>query len=1538
MVTCLFCIIHVSNSSPKNLNVVLASNWNSTSILLEVGEFVAHNSNHLYWQYIDAVAEGFMVWKGGQFTHQDEYTLALQIMNTLVSNSIINVLEFSLAIHHYSPQLQVYRTLHDDLVTRLDTKIDWDSCPVVVAYGPSKAVCGLDNFDFTSLKSSSLEIFEFDKVHPSSPASLASVPTVILYADITQAEKFLNVHKKLLEQSKAQKIRYVFRPKVPVSTAPILLQGFGIELAIKNMEYKVLDDSKIEIDETELGTGENLMFSEDDEESDVNGFYFKRLAERHPDIADGLAKFKESLLASSQEDAKVNVWDMNNLGLAAAQKIMRSSKPFELLREISQNFPAYASPLTRVRLDSNVRKFLTRSRDVDPGSNKLSINGIKVDIKNEINIFSLQSLLQAEATTIDKMQNLNMPLKDIKHLMSLPIAIDESSRTNMGIGTELADEAITFLNDISHDRKYISWSSSIHELLAPGWPGTLKYVRKNLYTGIVIFDASTKDGLERFSEAKYFVEQNAPFRMGVLFYIPQSTSLSSTKKEILEKCTKNDKKLLQSQDSGSEPNKKKEKNLLSASIAKLFHYLVEENDDTSQAFKFLQKLADKKRDVDVDDVKVAFLKYSGSKNIYQKVINGENGEDFVKKNQEYLSKRGFQQILQKDPWPLFVVNGKIPTGQKSSFRNMLMKGIMIDQNHLINEVSLDKITERTNMDTYFDKLPSSMPRIAPHILQPLKEMKLISTFPSCQFVTHPDEEFTPKGASYIIVGDFSTLQGLKIAYAGIEHLQNQPKSKLKSRICFVPNPKKDLSHLPRFISGVLTNVVSTKKAYSLVHRAITVAVFLWPNEKQITEVLKQFIKDARLSDKVKGRVSKVLLAKDTPEKLIEVTSSLGISPGENRLLVNGRIITIPEKASINDIIHDLQLSDYFTDQTLNSNKILEVLQTVQFADMEPDDITADWIDNVIMQSSLSLLDRSINIPTQNSNMPEFEDDDITIVGNYSKSLLKVKAILDPLSKAAQWVTPVLMALRDGFGAEVRIMLNPRKDLGKFPLTRFYRFAISPKLHFDSNTGELNPVGVLFKKLNTKSVLTLGIKTPESWMVASKQAHHDLDNIRLEEIGIDTLSVQFELEHLLLSGQCFEKGTFDAPAGLQLDLSRNGKIRTDTTVMRNLGYFQLQSNPGVWSVILHGAEANSIYEIENEDAIVGDAKESSMQVQITSFNAEAVRLSVLRKPGMEEVELGGDNKDKMVNSIWGNFFGSGREKSSSEEVLHVFSLASGHLYERFLKIMMLSVIKNTKSPVKFWFIKNFASPQFKDFAPKMAKHYGYELEFVTYKWPEWLRRQTEKQRIIWGYKILFLDVLFPLNISRIIYIDADQIVRGDIKELWDMDLKGAVYGYTPFCDSNKNTEGFRFWKQGYWKNHLRGSPYHISALYVVDLDLFRSRRAGDSLRMIYDNLSQDPNSLSNLDQDLPNYAQHQVKIFSLPQEWLWCQTWCSMETLATAKTIDLCNNPLTKTPKLEVAKSLLPEWEVYDNEAKDLESELSKKTEKMASHRRLKQEL
>ena len=50
-----------------------------------------------------------------------------------------------------------------------------------------------------------------------------------------------------------------------------------------------------------------------------------------------------------------------------------------------------------------------------------------------------------------------------------------------------------------------------------------------------------------------------------------------------------------------------------------------------------------------------------------------------------------------------------------------------------------------------------------------------------------------------------------------------------------------------------------------------------------------------------------------------------------------------------------------------------------------------------------------------------------------------------------------------------------------------------------------------------------------------------------------------------------------------------------------------------------------------------------------------------------------------------------------------------------------------------------------------------------------------------------------------------------------------------------------------------------------------------------------------------------------QEWLWCETWCGNATKAAAKTIDLCNNPLTKEPKLEGARRIVAEWPALDAE-------------------------
>lgn len=473
---------------------------------------------------------------------------------------------------------------------------------------------------------------------------------------------------------------------------------------------------------------------------------------------------------------------------------------------------------------------------------------------------------------------------------------------------------------------------------------------------------------------------------------------------------------------------------------------------------------------------------------------------------------------------------------------------------------------------------------------------------------------------------------------------------------------------------------------------------------------------------------------------------------------------------------------------------------------------------------------------------------------------------------------------------------------------------------------------------------MNLDVPEPWLVEPVIAVHDLDNILLENLGNQrTLQAVFELEALVLTGHCSEKDR-EPPQGLQLILgSKSRPHMVDTIVMANLGYWQMKVSPGVWYLQLAPGRSSELYALK-EDGEGSKDIPLSKHITINDLRGKVVHLEVVKKKGKEHEKLlvssddgihsqekkkGNQNSWNSNFLKWASGFIGGSEqhkKSQSTSVEHgtgvrhgktinIFSIASGHLYERFLKIMILSVLKNTHRPVKFWFIKNYLSPQFKDVIPHMARDYGFEYELITYKWPTWLHKQKEKQRIIWAYKILFLDVIFPLSLEKVIFVDADQVVRADMGELYDMDIKGRPLAYTPFCDNNRDMDGYRFWRQGFWKEHLRGKPYHISALYVVDLVKFRGTAAGDNLRVFYENLSKDPNSLSNLDQDLPNYAQHAVHIFSLPQEWLWCESWCGNATKPKAKTIDLCNNPMTKEPKLQGARRIISEWTELDNEAR-----------------------
>ena len=123
----------------------------------------------------------------------------------------------------------------------------------------------------------------------------------------------------------------------------------------------------------------------------------------------------------------------------------------------------------------------------------------------------------------------------------------------------------------------------------------------------------------------------------------------------------------------------------------------------------------------------------------------------------------------------------------------------------------------------------------------------------------------------------------------------------------------------------------------------------------------------------------------------------------------------------------------------------------------------------------------------------------------------------------------------------------------------------------------------FRRLPKQHVLTLKLVTPEAWVAMKYKVEDDLDNIRLDDATMGSrrqVNADFRLTSLLIAGTCTDLTHHKPPNGLQLvlqfmdgsDPSRN----TDTLVMQNLGYFQLQAQPGVWTLRLDEGRASELY--------------------------------------------------------------------------------------------------------------------------------------------------------------------------------------------------------------------------------------------------------------------------------------------------------------------------------------------------------------------------
>lgn len=250
--------------------------------------------------------------------------------------------------------------------------------------------------------------------------------------------------------------------------------------------------------------------------------------------------------------------------------------------------------------------------------------------------------------------------------------------------------------------------------------------------------------------------------------------------------------------------------------------------------------------------------------------------------------------------------------------------------------------------------------------------------------------------------------------------------------------------------------------------------------------------------------------------------------------------------------------------------------------------------------------------------------------NPDEVAFNLMAIVDPVSRGAQKLGSILLTLQKSLNCNIKIFLNCVEKNSDMPLKSFYRFVLEPELEFTA-TGELAGAVAKFTKLPTSSLLTQHIHAPENWLVEVVKSVYDLDNIKLDNVAMGVHS-EFELEHLLLEGHCFEALMGNPPRGLQITLGTESQsVMVDTIVMANLGYFQLKANPGEWLLRLRQGRSAEIYDITSVDGqdIIHNGNE--VKVLLSSLRSHVLKLKASKKADKADMDLLSD--DEKSSGLW-----------------------------------------------------------------------------------------------------------------------------------------------------------------------------------------------------------------------------------------------------------------------------------------------------------------
>lgn len=246
-------IVLVALGHSRNVVVDVKAPWPKISslYLAELAEFLAEQAPEAFWNYVENLCQesskiDSLLSQKSHDANAELQALAFDAASSLTPKSMHAYMDTMLGLGSFSPTMQFFQTIS----SRYGNPCNGNA--YVVLYPRGEISCQLPDLTLhaqcDTVDDSLFGVWDHLFPVDDTEASFRKPDSAVVLYGIVGSSSYCLLHNELKLNSKKNLVRYYTRPAAPGSESisnETYIQGFGVFLDIKNMEYKNVDDKEV---------------------------------------------------------------------------------------------------------------------------------------------------------------------------------------------------------------------------------------------------------------------------------------------------------------------------------------------------------------------------------------------------------------------------------------------------------------------------------------------------------------------------------------------------------------------------------------------------------------------------------------------------------------------------------------------------------------------------------------------------------------------------------------------------------------------------------------------------------------------------------------------------------------------------------------------------------------------------------------------------------------------------------------------------------------------------------------------------------------------------------------------------------------------------------------------------------------------------------------------------------------------------------------------------------------------------------------------